>query len=771
MADRQRGKVLCILSQIVLLAFVEGVAQAAIPNEISVQGTLEASGGGPLSGVRDYRVRFFESGTGGSSIGEVLGTVSLSTGGRFSIDLVPPEAALDAAEAWYELAIDAAADGIDPNDIFPNRVRILSVPFALHSADAQTLGETPAEDYSTDAELSAGLAGKADSAHSHDADYWSVDGNAGMSGKFLGTTDMEALEIHVNGARALRIEPGNSIPNLIGGAETNEATPGISASVIGGGVSNQVTGSFCTVSGGAYNIAAKSYSTVGGGGGNLARGNSATVAGGSDNTAEQQCSTAVGGQGNRAVAQYSMVGGGYLNSASGEYSTVGGGETNLAEGEYSTVSGGTTNTAAASHSTVGGGDENTAGGTWSTVGGGTTNSAVGSRSTVGGGDENTAEGMWSTVAGGRFNDAIGDSSIIAGGRNNRATGEYSVVCGGHVNQCPADYATIGGGHHNFSRGFASTVPGGIYNTASGLTSLAAGYNADARHDGAFVWADHDNQVFYSTGGNQFLIRASGGVGIGTNSPRNQLHVKRDISAGAGIENHVAAIENTSTGESPDVLALKLNIATPTDANNYITFMNDTGNIGAIEGNGSGGITVNTSSGDFAEYLPLLDPSEDRSAPADIVGLFCRGVSRKTEGAQRVFVVSSSPIVLGNQPKQGREEDFAPVAFLGQVPVKVRGPVNAGDYIVPSGSGDGVGVGMRPGEMTLEQCAHVIGRSLESSQEQGIKQITVLVGLPDKHMWASLLRARDDRIEELETRLSAIENLLNMSRKGRVSQID
>jgi len=38
------------------------------------------------------------------------------------------------------------------------------------------------------------------------------------------------------------------------------------------------------------------------------------------------------------------------------------------------------------------------------------------------------------------------------------------------------------------------------------------------HLGTFVWADSTNADFASTGVNQFLIRVSGGVGIGTNNP-------------------------------------------------------------------------------------------------------------------------------------------------------------------------------------------------------------------------------------------------------------
>src|SRR5205085_12314230 len=55
--------------------------------------------------------------------------------------------------------------------------------------------------------------------------------------------------------------------------------------------------------------------------------------------------------------------------------------------------------------------------------------------------------------------------------------------------------------------------GGISNTAAGFTSFAAGHRARANHDGAFVWSDYQHADFASTAANQFLVRASGGVGL------------------------------------------------------------------------------------------------------------------------------------------------------------------------------------------------------------------------------------------------------------------
>jgi hypothetical protein len=92
-----------------------------------------------------------------------------------------------------------------------------------------------------------------------------------------------------------------------------------------------------------------------------------------------------------------------------------------------------------------------------------------------------------------------------------------------------DNSTVGGGSSNTAVGLAATVPGGFNNTANAAYTFAAGQRAKANHAGAFVWADSTSADFSSTGNDQFLIRAAGGVGIGT-APTSKLHLKVDASA-------------------------------------------------------------------------------------------------------------------------------------------------------------------------------------------------------------------------------------------------
>ena len=165
---------------------------------------------------------------------------------------------------------------------------------------------------------------------------------------------------------------------------------------------------------------------------------------------------------------------------------------------------------------IGGGgrdvDPNRVLGAWGTIGGGQGNIVSNHYDVVSGGLGNRAGGGWSTVGGGSGNAA---DNVVLG----RAT-----VAGGMENRASGQVATVGGGRDNAATNSYATVPGGRNNLAGGEDSLAAGRRALALHDGAFVWADATDADFASTQSNQFLIRASGGVGIGTGSPAEKLDV-------------------------------------------------------------------------------------------------------------------------------------------------------------------------------------------------------------------------------------------------------
>jgi len=525
----KRTIILASISVLCLLQFGWG----QVPRTISYQGVLKDANGNLLDEEVNLAFSLWDVETDGTRLWSSDTYVDFEvTAGIFHVNLgssKPFDLDFD-AQYWLEIAVNGA--------LLSPRTRLTSSPYSFHALRADTAQYA----------LSAPAGGGA----------WSLAGNSGTTDgtNFLGTSDDVPLELHVNGTRALRLEPHAMSPNVIGGHIENIVAPGVYGATIGGGGTsgyvNQVTAPYAAIGGGYSNKASGGNAAIGGGNHNTASGAQATVGGGQFNSARGLYSVVSGGGGptyadsNAALGDYSVVsggfsnttgdsysnvGGGWDNTANGNAATVGGGELNTASNTWATVSGGSSNTASGSESTVGGGYYNTASGNKATVGGGEGNTASNTYATVGGGWSNTASGYIATVGGGHQNIASSDYTTVSGGRYNRARGSYAVVSGGggpspvDSNSALGDYSAVGGGRNNKASGFAATVPGGFLNVAAGVYSFAAGYRAKAVHDGAFVWADGTDADFASTANNEFAVRATGGFRFLTSTDGSGLRLE------------------------------------------------------------------------------------------------------------------------------------------------------------------------------------------------------------------------------------------------------
>ncbi len=254
------------------------------------------------------------------------------------------------------------------------------------------------------------------------------------------------------------------------------------------------------------------------------------------------------GSGHTLSGSYATIGGGSENSIqpNADYATIGGGYQNSIQSNAynTTIGGGVKNSIQpnANNATIGGGVQNSIqpNANNATIGGGVQNSiqpnAV--QSTIGGGYQNSIQSNanYATIAGGTDNQALGGGSFIGGGgydggtfNRNTASGGGAVVVGGTQNLASGSRSTVGGGHDNLATNSFATVPGGAWNVAGGVSSFAAGQATRAIHDGCFVWGDTSTlNNLVSTAANQFLIRATGGVGINTASPQAALDVTGDL---------------------------------------------------------------------------------------------------------------------------------------------------------------------------------------------------------------------------------------------------
>ena len=152
------------------------------------------------------------------------------------------------------------------------------------------------------------------------------------------------------------------------------------------------------------------------------------------------------------------------------------------------------------------------------------------------------------------------------------------------------------------------------------------------------------------------------------------------------------------------------------------------------------------------------PSKETAAPAPgaVLGLNGDSLTLDTGDAQRVMVVSSAAGFIGNAREAEGNDNMALVAFMGQVPVRVRGTVAAGDLLVASGRNDGTAIAIAPGELTPDMATQIVGQALQSNHVGGTTLITALVGQPTDAFWAAALGETQSRLDDVEARLAELE---------------
>jgi len=406
------------------------------------QGRLN-TGGAPASGLYDYRFKLYSDPLGNTQVGSAYLTNAIPvTNGLFVTTINFGSGVFTGDNYW--LGVEVRTNGTSNYTELSPLQALTPAPYSIFAASSSNLlgvlpvgqlsgtllnSSLPASPSFSGTVTASALSGNGINVTNVNAaalngltaaNFWQLGGNNVPTGKFLGSTNNQPVELWVNNIRALRLEPAgassflmsygltnfNGAPNVICGSSVNFVSNGVVGATIGGG--------------GATNYEGLSFS----------------------------------------------------NTVSADFGTVGGGVDNTINGPEGTVGGGYTNSA----------------GSGGTVGGGTGNAASGQGATVGGGVNNIASGQFATVGGGYTNIAILTGATVGGGTANQATSLYA------------------------------TVPGGLDNLAAGYASFAAGEDAQALGGGTFVWADTQGTSFVSTGDDQFLIRAQGGVGINTNNP-------------------------------------------------------------------------------------------------------------------------------------------------------------------------------------------------------------------------------------------------------------
>lgn len=363
------------------------------------------------------------------------------------------------------------------------------------------------------------------------------------------------------------------------------------------------------------------------------------------------------------------------------------------------------------------------------------------------GEGDSAHGVKGTSTGAGYNGVMGEATTTTG---------WSYGVRGNTASSNINAAGVFGRAQN-----GSGTPAGVWGKTSSVDA-GAGVRGEANNASGQAYGVHavqdspDSPALYATGSGGGAIEGSG-----------RLIVKKQLgqTGSGGPENHVANIVDTKDDITASVLSLKVGYTSdPVGGNNFITFFDGNDNpVGSIEGNGSGGAVIDSGSADYAEYLPKRDP-EAELEPGDVVGVYGDEISLQTDGAQHVLVVTGTPIIAGNSPRTEDREGYETVGFTGQVAVRVRGTVDAGDVIVPSGEEDGTATAISPPDWTPG--TKIVGQAWEADDSAGVSTVNVAIGIDDPGFVGEALESsiadlrdrltrKDRRLEELAAEVEAL----------------
>ena len=181
-----------------------------------------------------------------------------------------------------------------------------------------------------------------------------------------------------------------------------------------------------------------------------------------------------------------------------------------------------------------------------------------------------------------------------------------------------------------------------------------------------------------------------------------------------------------------------------------------------------GVEYSSGSGDYAEWLERSNPAEIISA-GDIVAVKAGKITKDLSNAEQVMAVSSNPIVLGNVPPEGKVNLGNNIAFMGQIPVKIIGPCNTGDYIVGNNEIQGYGLAIKPENMTIENFNMIVGRAWETNPNSGAMTINTVIGVHNA-AFLNVLKRYEQKISDTEAHLESMESKIDRL-TGLITNID
>jgi hypothetical protein len=536
----------------------------------------------------------------------------------------------------------------------------------------------------------------------------------------------------------------------IGSGSQNIVTTGSDYSSIGGGLSSTITNSdYSSIGGGlSSTITNSNYASIAGGGSNTISSNSnySTIGAGQSNSITSSVWSFIGSGNTNTIgigSTASVIGGGEVNSITGNHSTVGGGRNNNISGsvQYSTIAGGRNNTVSADYAT-----------------------ASGSSNTIGSGAHyGVAIGSSNQISAG-----VAATFGVAIGNSNRVTGSHGVAIG-YNNTAAANAMAIGTSTTAINDEYSATYSAGFLFSSQGTnhgSHVADFVNTSSNGNGVRIKVNscETDGPLVNTSNNFMTFVNKNNTVVGRIEGQTINELEDDPVYKEGLLRAILTVTSASVsvaGATGQLVVTSVDAATRSTcvfcpqlsvpgwkdvAIKSIDLASKSTTLAsaiiALDGYKAArtnhmGVTYQSGNGDYAEYLPKLDKKEKFFA-GQIVAIKGGFVTKNTDNATQLMVISKQPIVLGNAKPTHNLADFEKVAFLGQVPVTVLGEVKLGDYILPDGNNMGMGIAVSPENMNSDDYKRIVGVAWSASKTP-VSEINVAVGLNGSAMSRELER--------------------------------
>src|SRR4051794_24940637 len=139
-------------SAVILIFAATVLAQSTVSSNpsrlMSITGVLRAADGQPLAPVELVTLAIYSDESGGAALWQETQAVKTDAAGRYTLllgatqaDGVPLDVFASGAARWIGITL------VRPGEFEGQRMRLASVPYALHASNAETLGGRPASAY------------------------------------------------------------------------------------------------------------------------------------------------------------------------------------------------------------------------------------------------------------------------------------------------------------------------------------------------------------------------------------------------------------------------------------------------------------------------------------------------------------------------------------------------------------------------------------------------------------------------------------------------